>query len=91
MTVGYEAVTLLTLARVESERGNDAIAQKHMESALSIIENTRSKFLNPDLRSSYLASNQDSYQFYIDLLMRMHRQQPTKGYDRTAFTVSERA
>ncbi|HYX41135.1 MAG TPA: CHAT domain-containing protein, partial [Pyrinomonadaceae bacterium] len=42
------------------------------------------------MRASYLASVQDYYEFYIDLLMRLHKQQPGKGYDGAALQASER-
>lgn len=88
---GYEPVTLLSLARVEEARGNRTIARTHIESALKIIEGTRAEFFSQELRTSYLAANEDSYQFYINLLMRMHHDSPTDSNDITALSVSERA
>jgi hypothetical protein len=34
---------------------------------------------------------QDYYEFYIDLLMQLHKQQPSKGFDALALNASERA
>ena len=39
----------------------------------------------------YLATSQNAYQFYIDLLMRLHRLSPSEGHDAAALEVSERA
>jgi CHAT domain-containing protein len=38
-----------------------------------------------------MVSAQNSYEFYIDLLMRMHRADPGKGFDALAVAASERA
>ena len=39
----------------------------------------------------YLASKQNYYGFYIDLLMRLHQQSPNFGYEELAFQASERS
>ena len=39
----------------------------------------------------YLAARQNYYELYIDVLMRLHRQEPGAGYDGQALHVSERA
>src|SRR5262249_12312675 len=39
----------------------------------------------------YFASSQNQYEFYIDLLMELHRANPGKGYDALAVTASERS
>jgi CHAT domain-containing protein len=36
-------------------------------------------------------SKQDYYQFYLDLLMQLHRQQPSAGYDKKALDANERS
>jgi len=43
------------------------------------------------MRASYLGVKHDAYQFYIDLLMRMHRLNPQEGNDATALKISEQA
>ncbi|HKR58343.1 MAG TPA: CHAT domain-containing tetratricopeptide repeat protein [Pyrinomonadaceae bacterium] len=86
-----EAAILLNAARMEQARDNMVEARRQVEGALDIIESTRSKVANQSLRSSYLASKQDYYTFYINLLMQMHRSQPSSGYDAAALQASERA
>lgn len=86
-----EATTLLSIARLEGDRGNLPEARRQLEAALNIIESTRAKVASPSLRSTYLAAKQDYYTFYVDLLMQMHRGQPSSGYDAAALQVSERA
>src|SRR5262249_18346805 len=44
-----------------------------------------------ELRASYLASRQGFYEFYIDVLMQLHKQNPAAAFDTVALAVSERA
>jgi hypothetical protein len=79
------------MARLEEARGNTAAAYASAQSGLTIIESLRARIANPDLRASYLASNGDPYELCIDLLMQMHEQRPSGGFDALALEVSERA
>jgi CHAT domain-containing protein/Flp pilus assembly protein TadD len=86
-----EAATLYNLAYLESSRGNlnEALAQS--EAAITIIEDLRTKIGSQQLRASYFATVQNYYQFYIDLLMQLHKTNSNKGYDALALQASERA
>ncbi|MDZ7958807.1 MAG: tetratricopeptide repeat protein [Aulosira sp. DedQUE10] len=86
-----EAETLYNIAVSESDRNNLEAAQKQIESTIKIVEDIRTRVTSQDLRTSYFASVQKYYEFYIDLLMRLHKQQPSKGYDALALQTSERA
>jgi CHAT domain-containing protein/tetratricopeptide (TPR) repeat protein len=86
-----EANIHLNMAKAERNRNNLAIARQHIESALEIIESLRTTITSHDLRASYLASKRDYYEFYIDLLMRLQEEAPSKGYDAAALQASERA
>lgn len=86
-----EALVLQSSAQVESESDNFDEARSQIEAAISIIETMRAQVLNQQLRTSFFASRQDAYEFEIDILMRMHHVNPTKGYDAAALEVSERA
>ena len=86
-----EALTLKQIAIGESNRGNLAASQTAIESAIAIVESHRTKVINPELRLSYFEGAQHYYDFYLDLLMRLHRQHPNEGYDGRALEVSERA
>jgi tetratricopeptide (TPR) repeat protein len=86
-----EAVSLAGVARVERDRGHLSDARTHVEAALNITESLRVKIGSQELRTTYLASTQNHYDFYIDLLMRLHESEPTKGHDATALQASERA
>ncbi|MBD2164611.1 tetratricopeptide repeat protein [Calothrix membranacea FACHB-236] len=86
-----EAETLYNIAVSERDRNNLEAARKQIESTIKIVEDIRTRVTSQDLRTSYFASVQKYYEFYIDLLMRSHKQQPSKGYDALALQASERA
>jgi CHAT domain-containing protein/tetratricopeptide (TPR) repeat protein len=86
-----EVSSLYGLARTLSQTGDLAQARSRIEAALEIVESTRTKVAGAELRTSYLASNKEPYQFYIDLLMSMHREKPSGGFDAAALQASERA
>jgi CHAT domain-containing protein len=86
-----EAQTRYQLARIERARGQWDEARQQIEAALSLIERARANLLSQELRSSYLATVRDCYEFYVDLLMRMHERQPDNGFDAEALRASERA
>ncbi|MEG3880634.1 CHAT domain-containing protein [Microcoleus sp. herbarium7] len=86
-----EALTLYNMAYVKRERNNLPEALKDIESSIAIVENLRTKIASPELRSSYFATVQEYYEFYIDLLMQLHKTNPKSGYDRQALEASERS
>ena len=86
-----EASALYNLARVERDRGNLKEARAHIELAIGIVETTRAKVAEKDLRASYFATAQRNYEFYTDLLMQLHKQDPAAGYAAEALYSSERA
>jgi len=86
-----EALTLYDVARLEGSRNDLIEARRQIEAALRIIESLWSRYTNSDLRTSYFATGQTYYKFYIDLLMQMHKQQPSEGFAAVALQASERA
>ena len=82
--------TLYALARTHGELGNLVEARTDIEAALNIIESTRTEMVSQQLRSPYLATKKGSYEFYVDLLMRLHQIQPSAGHDAAAIQISER-
>jgi CHAT domain-containing protein/Tfp pilus assembly protein PilF len=88
---GGEAVTLFGMASVKRDQNNLTEALNDIESSLKIIENLRTKIASPELRSSYFATVQNRYEFYIDLLMQLHKTNPKSGYDTKALEASERS
>jgi tetratricopeptide (TPR) repeat protein len=88
---GGEAVTLSSMAFVKRSLGNFTEALTDIEASLKLIENLRSKIAGPESRSSYFATVQDYYEFYIDLLMQLHKTNPNSGYDIKASEARKRA
>jgi CHAT domain-containing protein/Tfp pilus assembly protein PilF len=86
-----EAASFYGIASAQSKLGDLINARAQIRSALDIIESTRTKVASQELRSSFLASNKELYEFYIDLLMQMHRNQPSADHNAEALQVSERA
>lgn len=86
-----EAITQYCLAIAQRQQGNLTVARSHIEAALEIIENLRTTVTRQDLRTTFLASKQDYYQFYIDLLMEMDQKSPNMGYNALALAASERS
>ena len=83
------ATTLSDIARLEGDRGNLIEARKRIEAALAQIEVVRLNVDSPLLRSSLFASVQQYREFYIDLLMRLHKDKPAEQLERIAFDASE--
>ncbi|MEM7555612.1 MAG: tetratricopeptide repeat protein [Cyanobacteria bacterium P01_A01_bin.84] len=88
---GGEAITLGNLANLERKKGNLQASLKHIQSAIQIIEKLRGNYTNPDLKTTYFSTVQDYYKFYIDLLMDLHKKDPSKGHDALALHISERS
>lgn len=87
----WEVCALYGLALVERNRGNLKEARIQIEAALEIVESMRVKVTASDMRATYLGSTQEYYQFYIDLLMRMQRAEPSENHAAAALFASERS
>lgn len=86
-----ETQTLFALAKVERTRGNLRQAQTHAEAGIRLLEGARTRFVGTDLRAGFSSVNQFYYEFYIDLLMQRHAQEPSAGHDTRALQASEQA
>jgi CHAT domain-containing protein len=88
---GGEAGALYALAKFELKKGDLGQARLRVEESLKIFESLRADISNQELRASFFATAHDSYQFYVDLLMRLNRERPGQGFDALAVEASERA
>ena len=88
---GGEAVTLSNMAFVKRNLGNFTEALNDIEASLKIVENLSTPITATELRTSYFATVQDYYEFYIDLLMELHKTNPNSGYDIKASEARKRA
>ncbi len=73
------------------KQGDLSAAGVHIEESLKIVEGFRdNEIVSPESRASFLATMQNTYNVYTQVLMRQHRAEPTKGFDALALAVSER-
>src|SRR6185295_12391987 len=86
-----EAGILSLLARLEQDRGDLAAAKTRIEEALADVESLRISVKSQQLRASFLASVRKYYEFDIDVLMRLHAQHPSEGFDAAALEASEKS
>ncbi|HKQ79522.1 MAG TPA: tetratricopeptide repeat protein [Blastocatellia bacterium] len=86
-----EVQTLHNYAKAELDRGDLDRSRALIEECLQITESLRTDIYNTERRDSYFASAQGAYEFYIDLLMRLHRANPGRGYDALAVEATERS
>jgi len=83
------ANALFYVARIERDRGNLSEARKRIETALALVETLRGRIASQQLRTTFFASVQQFREFYIDVLMRLHKQNPSLQLDAAAFNASE--
>ncbi len=86
-----EAMLRYRLASVEKKLGHMDEARRDIVAALQIVETIRGKIASTDLRSSYLATVQEYYDLYIELLMTAHRTRPDGDFAFQALQASEQA
>jgi CHAT domain-containing protein/tetratricopeptide (TPR) repeat protein len=82
--------SLFALAELKRGQGDKLAALGLIREALDHVEVTRLKSTSLDLRSAFLSTKQDYYDFLVDLLIELERSQPGKGYRIQAFEASER-
>ena len=83
--------TFYDLAKLERKEGDLKAALSSISEAIDIVENIRQEIVNPELKTSFFATKQDYYGLKIDILMDLHQQDPTQGYNAQAFDTSERS
>lgn len=86
-----EADTLYQIARIETEENKLTEAIEKMEASIKITEDLRISVFSQNLRTSFFSMRRDRYEFYIYLLMRLHKSNPSAGYDAKALHASERS
>ena len=86
-----EAAALAKLARLEADRGNLLEAKRLTETTLASVESLRVNLKSQQMRAAFFASVRNYHELYIEILMRLHQQYPTEGYDAAALHASENA
>ena len=85
-----EANALLTMAEAAAASGQLDEALQHVDSGLSVIESLRAQVTVPALRATFPGLKQNHYTLKIDLLMRLHQQNPNTDHAERAFLTNER-
>jgi CHAT domain-containing protein len=86
-----EAAALAKLARLEVDRNNLLEAKHLTETTLASVESLRVNLKSQQMRAAFFASVRDYHELYIEILMRLHHQYPTEGYEASALHASENA
>jgi CHAT domain-containing protein len=86
-----QAKSLYNIAKLQRQNNQLPAALTEIDKAITIIENIRKEVASQDLRTSFFATVQDYYQLKIDILMELHKKDPSKGYDALALNASERS
>jgi CHAT domain-containing protein len=86
-----EMDTLRNLAALERDRGNLSIARGHIAAAVDLEETLRERITSPALRASFVATQQDKYELFVDILQAEHAADPSTGSAAKALQVNERA
>jgi tetratricopeptide (TPR) repeat protein len=86
-----EATTLWNVADTYRDQNRLSEALTQINAAITLIEQLRSNLKDPQLKTSYFATVQGYYQFKIDLLMQLHQQNSTQGYDAQSFETSDQS
>jgi CHAT domain-containing protein/Tfp pilus assembly protein PilF len=86
-----ESVAYFGIAHAERSMGHLDKALDAMQHSLELVEGLRGSTSSLEMRSSFWSQIRSRYEFYIDLLMELHRLEPGQGHDAQAFEVSETA
>lgn len=84
-----QALALEGLAHIERQQGHLSSARHNSEAAIQVMEGLRSGIANEISRASFFSGVRDFYDFEIDLLMDLHRINPSARFDKTALDYSD--
>ncbi|HKR60909.1 MAG TPA: tetratricopeptide repeat protein, partial [Pyrinomonadaceae bacterium] len=65
-------------------------ARSAFEQAIEVVESLRASIAGSDARSDFFAAAAYPYQQNVNVLMQLHKQRPSEGYDAMALQMSER-
>jgi tetratricopeptide (TPR) repeat protein len=85
-----EAITLKHMSSALRDQGKLVEAQTNIEKSLALLEFMREHAGTPELQSSFVAGLFDFYEYYVDLLMRIHAAGPKAGSDLAALAFTEK-
>jgi CHAT domain-containing protein len=85
-----EAITLKHISSALRDQGKLAEAQVSIEKSIALLEFMREHAGTPELQSSFVAGLFDFYEYYVDLLMRMHAANSKAGSEVAALAFTEK-
>jgi len=85
-----EAIVRKHIATALRDLGRLEEAKVNIEQCIALMEFIRDHAGNADLQSSFIANFFQFYEFYIDLLMRLHAANPQAGNDQAALAFTEK-
>jgi len=88
---GILITTLYNLARANLGLGAPEVALPFIKRSLNIIEDLRANVASPEFRISYFSGVRQQYELCIQILMRLDRLHPEKGFAADAVLVSEKS
>jgi len=86
-----QADALAAIAKVERDGGRLNEAKSFTESALASVESMRVNLKSQQMRTAFFASVRKYHELYINVLMSLHQQNPSAGFDTLALEASENA
>ncbi|MCI0512803.1 tetratricopeptide repeat protein, partial [candidate division KSB1 bacterium] len=79
------------LAQVAEATQKYQIARQYYQQAIARIDSARDQLRIEDFQTSFMESTREIYQRWVELLLKMHDQQPQQGFEREAFYCAEKA
>ncbi|ACC84983.1 CHAT domain-containing tetratricopeptide repeat protein [Nostoc punctiforme] len=86
-----QAQSYYNIAKLQRQNNQLPESLSEIDKAIEIIENIRKEVVSEDLKTSFFATVQDYYQLKINILMELHKKDPSKGYNALALDTSERS
>ncbi|MBX7221398.1 MAG: CHAT domain-containing protein [Blastocatellia bacterium] len=86
-----KAASLFHGAQIEAKFKHFETARQKIEASIALLEQIRTSLTGLGARTTHFSLVQRYYRFYVQLLMRMHQDNPTAGYAAEALQVSEKA
>jgi CHAT domain-containing protein/tetratricopeptide (TPR) repeat protein len=85
------AATLSWMAASHRALGRLDRATEVLASAVALVEHHRTRTPSPGFRATYLATKQNYFRLFVDLLMERHERDPAGGFAARALEVHERS
>lgn len=92
--IGYQSVVALAYlrrAQLRRDQGSLERALADVEKAIGVVESTRRNLASDQFRTGFFAAKRIYYDLNIELLLRLDRRRPGKGYRVRALEATERA